>query len=315
MTTISSSLFLDSLSALNDRSRLRILRILGQHELSVGEIAGVVQLPQSTASRHLKLLFEARFVSRRTVGTTGLYRISSEMPVETRELWEIATNNVNSVPGATEDDARLVAILAERHADSRTFFQNIGSEWESFRRELFGSDFTSLALLSLIDPSLRVVDIGCGIGNAALMIAPYVQNVVGIDRESTMIEQAKTRPDIAPNIAFKVGEATKLPLQDSEVDIALFCLVLHHIDATKNAIAEASRVVNSGGRILIVDMQQHTRDEYKHTMGHVHLGFSSDDVQDLAQDAQCSLQAYHRMPPKIDARGPSLFTAILDVHH
>ena len=79
------------------------------------------------------------------------------------------------------------------------------------------------------------------------------------------------------------------------------------------AIAEASRVVKKGGRILIVDMQQHSRDEFKHTMGHVHLGFSEEDIELLAKKAGCSLHAYHRLPPKFDARGPSLFTAILKV--
>ena len=313
MTTIRTSQLLDSLSALNDCVRLRILRVLWQHELSVGEVADVVQLPQSTASRHLKLLLEAQFVSRRTIGTTGLYRISDEMPKEVKDLWGIASDNSEDLPEATEDDERLVSVLAQRHADSRTFFQNIGSEWEVLRGELFGSEFTSLALLSLLDPSLTVLDIGCGIGNAAVMVAPYVKEVVAVDRESSMVTQAKARPDIETNITFKVGEARELPIQDNTVDIALFCLVLHHIDLAQEAIADAGRVVKKGGRILIVDMQQHSRDEFKHTMGHVHLGFSEDDIELIAKKVGCSLQAYHRLKPKFDARGPSLFTAILKV--
>lgn len=315
MTTVSSLVLLDSLSALNDSARLRILRVLVQHELSVGEVAVVVQLPQSTASRHLKLLFEAGFVSRRTVGTTGLYRIATQMTTEVESLWAIASANAEELPGSFDDSDRVVAVLAQRHADSRTFFQNIGSEWESIRKDLYGSAFTSIAMLSLVDPTLRIVDIGCGIGNAATMIAPYVKEVIGVDRESSMIAQAKGRPDLAGSISFVVGEASALPLDDNTVDVALFCLVLHHVDSLDDAIKEACRVVTPGGKLCIVDMQQHTRDEYRHTMGHVHLGFSEENIQTLATNARCKMQQYHRMQPKIDAKGPTLFVAILEVLH
>ncbi|MBT7658054.1 MAG: metalloregulator ArsR/SmtB family transcription factor [Phycisphaerae bacterium] len=315
MTSVGSLVLLDSLSALNDSARLRILRVLVQHELSVGEVAVVIQLPQSTASRHLKLLFEAGFVSRRTVGTVGLYRIATEMSTEIKSLWSIASNNTEQLHGAVEDAERLVAVLTQRHADSRTFFQNIGSDWEALRKDLFGSAFTSAALLSLIDPNLRVVDIGCGIGNAATMIAPFVQEVIGVDREVAMITQATCRPDLGGNISFVFGEANELPLENDSVDVALFCLVLHHIESIEHAIQEACRVVQRGGKLCIVDMQQHTRDENKNTMGHVHLGFSEEAMHTIASNAGCTLKAYHRMQPRIDAKGPSLFTAILEVAH
>jgi len=315
VTTINSTLLLDSLSALNDCARLRILRILSQHELSVGEVADVVQLPQSTVSRHLKLLLEAGFASRRTIGTIGLYRTASEMLPEAASLWDIAIANSNDLPGASEDVERLVSVLAQRHADSRTFFKTMGSDWEALRLDLFGLRFTSVALLSLLDSSLRVVDIGCGIGNAASVIAPYVHHVIGVDRETSMLEQAKQRPDLATNIEFIEGDAVNLPLDDQSHDVALFCLVLHHIESTQDAIQEASRVVIDGGRILIIDMQQHSRDDYKHTMGHIHQGFSEVSIEEFARNTGCTLQHYHRLQPDIDARGPSLFAAILTVRH
>lgn len=183
------------------------------------------------------------------------------------------------------------------------------------RSDLFGSTFTSTALLSLLDSSLTVVDIGCGIGNAASLIAPYVQRVIGIDREPAMLQQAMNRPDLADNIVYLEGEATTLPLDSQSIDVALFCLVLHHIESVKQVILEARRVVRNNGRILIIDMQQHTRDEYAHTMGHRHQGFSKNDISDVAISAHCVLEKYHRLQPHIDARGPSLFAAILRVVH
>ena len=315
MSTASASILLDSLSALNDSARLRILRILEQHELSVGEISDVIQLPQSTASRHLKQLLDAGFVSRRTIGTTGLYRIASEMAKEVEDLWNITVANSSCLPETEEDSNRLLAVLSQRHSDSRSFFQNVGSDWESIRKDLFGSDFTSIALLSLLDQSTRVVDIGCGIGNAANIIAPFVQEVTGIDRESEMVEQATKRPGAASNVSFQIGDATNLPLEDNSVDVALFCLVLHHIQQATDAVREASRVVSKGGKILIIDMQSHNRDEYKHTMGHEHLGFSEDEVKEIAESTCCSVVNYHKLPPRVQTKGPSLFVAVLRVDH
>ena len=98
MTTASPPTLLDSLSALNDCVRLRVLRLVSKHELSVGEVADILQLPQSTASRHLKPLHEVGFVARRTVGTTGLYRLCDTMPTEVAELWNIVATNFSDLP-------------------------------------------------------------------------------------------------------------------------------------------------------------------------------------------------------------------------
>jgi SAM-dependent methyltransferase len=310
-TTSSPTALLDSLTALNDCARLRVLRLVSSDELSVGELSDILQLPQSTVSRHLKLLHETNFVSRRTAGTTGLYRISDAMQTETSALWTIAKRNADYLPDTSEDDSRLISVLAQRHTDSKSFFKNASGGWETLRSDLYGQRFTPTALLALLDPSLRVVDIGCGIGNAASIIAPFVQQVTGVDRETAMLKEARQRPDLAPNIVFAEGDAQQLPLEDDSVDIALFCLVLHHIEDVPNALLEAKRVVISTGRIFIIDMQEHIRDEYRHTMGHVHLGFSESTLQLAAKKCGLRVQQYHRLHPDTGASGPSLFVAVL----
>jgi ArsR family transcriptional regulator len=310
MTTTSPTTLLDSLSALNDIARLRVLRLLSQQELSVGEIADILQLPQSTVSRHLKILLETKFVARRTVGTTGLYRVSDSMPSGASDLWGIAEENFTELPNTEEDYARLESALSQRQSDSKNFFKNISGEWESMRSDLFGSQFTSIALLSLLDPSLSILDIGCGIGNASSLIAPFVAEVVGVDRETAMLSEAKQRPSPATNVKFVQGDATKLPMEDGRFDVAMFCLVLHHIEDTKSAICEAARVTKHGGRVLIIDMQEHLHDEYKHTMGHVRLGYSESDIESLASEAGLTLLKYHRLRPDTGASGPSLFAAL-----
>jgi ArsR family transcriptional regulator len=311
MTTTSPSTLLDSLSALNDIARLRVLRLLAQHELSVGEIADILQLPQSTVSRHLKMLLETEFVARRTVGTTGLYRVSDSMPSGASDLWCIAEENFGELPSTDTDNARLVSALTHRQSDSKNFFKNVSGEWESMRVEMFGSHFTSVALLSLLDPSLSILDIGCGIGNASSLIAPFVSRVVGLDRESAMLDVAQKRPDLSPNIEFVQGDATKLPFENDSFDVSMFCLVLHHVEDAESTMREASRVTKSGGRVLIIDMQKHLHDEYKHTMGHVHLGFSKSDIESLAKASGLTLLHYHSLQPDTGASGPSLFAALV----
>jgi SAM-dependent methyltransferase len=311
--TVSNSptVLLDSLSALNDCARLRVLRLVSLHELSVGELSDVLQLPQSTVSRHLKQLLDTNFVSRRTVGTTGLYRISETMERKTKELWTIAQRNWGDLPNANEDDSRLTSVLAQRHTDSKNFFKNASGAWETLRSDLYGFNFTPVALLSLLDPTLIVVDIGCGIGNAASIIAPFVKGVVGIDRESAMLAEAEQRPDLASNISFVEGDALQLPLENNSANVAMFCLVLHHIEDTTRALQEAKRVLGKNGRIVIIDMQEHMHDEYRHTMGHVHLGFSELNLQTAAKNCGLNVLQYHKLCPDMNASGPSLFVAVL----
>ncbi len=311
MTTASPTTLLDSLSALNDIARLRVLHLLSQHELSVGEIADVLQLPQSTVSRHLKMLLETEYVSRRTIGTTGLYRVSDSMPCSTADLWDIAKDNFVDLPSSCEDNSRLISALAQRRSDSKSFFKNMSGSWESMRSDLFGSQFTSMALLSLLDPTLTIVDIGCGIGNASSLVAPFVGEVVGVDRETTMLDEARNRPDLLSNITFIDGDATNLPIDSDTFDVAMFSLVLHHVEDAEVAIREAARVTKGDGRILIIDMQEHLRNEYNHTMGHIHLGFSEESIQLLAQGAGLRVVTYHHLQPATDAIGPSLFAALL----
>ena len=311
MTTPSPSSLLDSLSAINDCARLRILRLLETHELSVGECSDVLQLPQSTVSRHLKLLLETGFVSRRTIGTTGLYRISDAMPKEALNLWGIASSGLNDLPESNEDNSRLLSVLAERRTDSRNFFKTASNDWESLRNEMYGQRFTPTALLSLLDSSLSVLDIGCGIGNAATIVAPFVKHVVGVDREAAMLTQARQRLGLPENITFVRGDATSLPAENNAFDIAMFCLVLHHIEDTVAVLKEASRVLKKNGRILVIDMQNHVHDEYWHTLGHVHLGFSEEDMQSLAESVSLQLLQYHRLIPNTNVSGPSLFSAVL----
>ena len=134
------------LDTLGDIARLRILRLLDREELSVGELARALQLPQSTVSRHLKVLNEGAWVRKRVEGTASFYRVVAQsLDAGAARLWDLVSGQLGHTPTFDEDDHRLVEVLAERTTDSRSFFGRVGGEWDEMRRELFGQAFAAAA--------------------------------------------------------------------------------------------------------------------------------------------------------------------------
>ncbi|MFO0874552.1 MAG: class I SAM-dependent methyltransferase [Phycisphaerales bacterium] len=198
-----------------------------------------------------------------------------------------------------------------RRSDTKAFFGRIGGEWSSLRRDLFGEAFSLEALLGLIDPALVVADLGCGTGEASERLAPLVSKVIAIDRERAMLDAARKRLRAFTNIEFREGEFARLPLRDGEVDAGVVMLVLHHIEQPRAAIAEAGRAIKPRGLLLVVDMVAHDRAEWRHTMGHMHLGFSESDVRGWDGSGGLALVRHRRLTPDTETKGPGLFAALL----
>lgn len=307
-----SPVFLSWLATLSDMARLRILRLLEQEELSVGELARALQFPQSTVSRHLKNLLDAGWIARRSEGTTSLYRFAEDsLDPEAGELWVLTKRQLGTMPMIDEDDARLAEVLSKRRIDSKSFFGRVGSEWDQLRQELFGSQFTLEAMLSLLVTDKIVADLGCGTGNAAEYLAPHVRKIIAIDREPAMLEASKKRLAEFNNIDFRQGELDDLPLKDDSVDMALILLVLHHIPEPADVIREAARVLAPNGVLMIVDMAAHDRESYRHTMGHLHLGFEASILKTWGRKAGLKEIRHRRLRPDTEGKGPGLFVVTM----
>jgi len=271
---------------MGDLARWRVLALLEREELGVGEVARTLQVPQSTASRHLKALLEGGWVARRSEGPSGLYRLAGPaMPEEARMLWDLAKPALGRHPEAAQDLARLASVLADRKMDSRSFFGRLGGEWSEVRRDLFGDRVTGLALLDLLDPEWVVADLGCGTGEASQLLAPCVRKVIAIDRERSMLEAARKRLGVCDNVDFRQGALESLPLKDGEADAAVIMLVLHHVPDPAAVLREAVRSVRQGGGVLVVDLVPHDRRAYAASMGHLHMGFSPEDLSQFARAA------------------------------
>ena len=301
---------LDHLASLADTTRSRILLLLDRHELSVSELCGIMQLPQSTVSRHLKALADAGWVGSRAEGTSNVYTMNrDELDAAARRLWLLVREQVGPSPAAVQDQRRLLAALAERRTRSQEFFSSSAGQWDKLRDELFGDRFHLAALVGLVDASWTVGDLGCGGGQVSAALAPFVARVIAVDASAAMLQAAKRRLHGADNVELRRGELETLPIDDARLDAATMMLVLHHVPEPERALAEAARVLKPGGRALVVDMQPHDRESYRQQMGHVWLGFGEDQLRRMFGGAGLEEVRIVALPPDARAKGPALFVA------
>lgn len=305
---------MEMLAAISEMVRVRILRVLDRQELTVGEVANVVQLPQSTVSRHLKVLAEGAWLTRRAAGTATLYQlVMDELSPAARAVWVTVRTEIGETSEIKEDNRRLRDVLSARKLDSQAFFGRVAGEWDEVRARLFGSDFTARALLSLLPRDWTVADLGCGTGNISELLAPRCEKVCAVDLSEPMLAAARKRLKGVANVQFLAGALEKLPLETGSVDAAICALVLHHVKEPLAALREMRRILRttrSGGMLLVIDMLEHGREEFRQQMGHAHLGFSPDTIQRLMHEAGFGSTRVDTLPIDPSARGPGLFVAI-----
>jgi ArsR family transcriptional regulator len=298
----------DDLTALGDSTRSRMLLLLERQELTVGELCAVLQLPQSTVSRHLKTLADASWVSSRRDGTSRYYTLAlDDRDDQSRRLWVLLRDEVSATPGATQDGRRLKMVLDTRQAKSQQFFERAAAEWDRLRQDLYGRALHLQALPALLDRRWVVGDLGCGTGELSAALAPFVGRVVAVDRSDDMLQAAQHRLQDLANVEVRKGELQALPIADGELDAATLILVLHHLPDPSAALAEAARALKPGGRLLVTDMLPHDHEEYRQQMGHVWLGFAEDQVRRLSAAAGFEDVRIATLGVDREAKGPALF--------
>lgn len=301
---------LDHMTALADVVRCRLLLLLERHELTVSELCGVLQLPQSTVSRHLKTLADDGWVSSRRDGTSRYYGLVPMLGAAAARLWPLIREQASETTAAEQDARRAEAILAERRSKSVEFFSSAAGQWDHLRSELFGQQFQQDAVLAMLDPRLRVGDLGCGTGQFSALVAPYVARVVAVDGSQEMLAAAEARLSTMPNVDVRRGALEALPLGDGEIDLAVMALVLHHVPDPARALSEAARVLAPGGRLVVVDMLPHDRAEYQQQMGHVWLGFAGPQIARALEAAGFTGVRVDELTTEAAAKGPALFRAV-----
>ena len=314
METVRRPQIFEQMSSLADGVRSRILLALELRELTVSELCAVLQLPQSTVSRHLKNLSDVGWTVARPDGTRRLYHFTpDDLDATARDLWTLTRQQVESTPSAGEDARRLAIVLTQRRSRSREFFAEAADRWDRLRDEMFGSGLFPLALLALLDPGLTVADLGCGTGAVSETLAPVVGRVIAVDDSESMLSAARQRLRHFDNVELRQGELESVPIADARVEAATLILVLHHLPDPEKVLSEVRRVLEPGGRLLVVDMLPHERVEFQQEMGHVWLGFDEDRLAGFLASAGLRLSRFTVLPPDARAMGPTLFAATATV--
>lgn len=298
----------DRMVELADITRCRLLVALERQELTVGELALALQLPQSTVSRHLRILADQSWVSSRAEGASRWYRRNPTLDPAMLTLWELVRGAMTDTPAAVQDAARIDAVLASRRAVTQAFFATASADWDALRTEMFGARADLTAAFALLSPDLVVGDLGCGTGALSAALAPHVHHVHAVDASPAMLASARTRLAAFPNVQVDEGALEALPLDDGVLDVAVLMLVLHHVSDPVRALREVHRVLRPGGRVLIGDMRPHTHERYREQMGHVWLGFDDHTLHDWLHAAGFVHPRYVPLPVDPDASGPALFS-------
>ncbi len=298
------------LTELADATRCRLLLALEAHELTVGELCTALALPQSTVSRHLRILSDEAWVESRAEGATRWYRMAPTLDHEARALWALVRDPVQSTLLAQQDVARLESVLVARRSRSEAFIASAAAEWDANVATLFGARADLGAALALLDPAMIVGDLGCGTGSLSLSLARHVAHVHAIDGSAAMLDTARQRLQSLPNVTVSAGSLESLPLPDASLDAAVLMLVLHHVAEPSRVLKEARRVLREGGRLLIADMSAHEREEYRTQMGHVWLGFDERSLRGWLSKAGFRTMRHVALPATPAAVGPALFTLV-----
>jgi ubiquinone/menaquinone biosynthesis C-methylase UbiE len=265
----------DVFRALADPTRLRIVALLRQMELAVGELAQVLGQSQPRVSRHVKILVDSGIAARRREGSwVFLTPAPSPLALPLFALIDAAGDD----HWAVADAAKLTAVRADRAAAAERHFAAIADQWDAVRSLHVAESAVEAAMRALLGLDIgRLVDIGTGTGRMIELFGGTAAHATGIDRSPEMLRLARAKlPDAA--VDWRQGDVTALPLDGASGDTVVMHQVLHYIPAPEIAVREAARVVASGGRLLIVDFASHDREELRDRDAHARLGFSDEQI-------------------------------------
>lgn len=282
---------LDSTTAicqsLADPTRVRLLALLENEELTVTELTRITDMAQSRISTHLAKLREAGLVRDRRAGVSAFYTFNDNNTYPAvQQLWLTLRDNLQD-PLLEQDQQRLETLLAAR---SGSWVDSVAGEMWRHYSPGRTFDATARGLLSLLQLG-DVVDIASGDGTVAELIAPRARSLTCVDINQKVINTAKQRQTPDSQTDFVLGDMHQLPLDDAQFDCALLLHALTYSEHPGQAFAEAARILRPGGQCVVVTLQTHAHENQVQPYNHVNLGFSMNHLTTLAETAGLTVQS------------------------
>lgn len=291
------------LSILTDQTRLRILAVLETVELSVAELQDVLRTGQSRISSHLSLLKSNGLLQTRRDGQRIYYRWATPLNHETNQLLTIGLKAAKEIATAREDQKSLQSVLKKRQESSRTYFNTIagrlgkhycpGRSWEAVGH-----------LLLQLTPPLVIADLGAGEGLLSQLLAPRSKKVIAIDNSPRMVEVGSelAKSNGLTQLEYRLGDLEAPPITANSVDLTILSQALHHATQPQQALHAAYKILKKGGRVLILDLNQHSFEKARTLYADLWLGFSENELQHMLHQAgfkeiSTSIVAKEKEPP------------------
>ena len=289
MLLVAVSSILKSISLISDPTRVRILLLLRQEEMSVAELQDVLALPQSNISAQLSKLKSAGLVSDRRSGKNRLYRIEEPSAKErdAHEHFLALLAAAGSEIKETKRDATALKIVRKKRANAaQGYFDALAGKFG--RHYIPGRSWKALGetLIKLLPP-LVIADLGAGEGTLSQLLAQRAKKVIAVDNSQQMVaygtELAKKHG--YTNMDYRIGDIEDPPIAPDSVDLAIFSQALHHAPSPPKAIIAAHKILKRGGRIVILDLLKHQFEKAREMYADIWLGFSEIDLHDFLERA------------------------------
>ncbi len=281
-----------------DPTRVRLLALLAEEELSVAELTEITGLPQSRVSTHLGKLRDAHLVAPRRHGSSTFHRLRADMPAPARAMWDVVRAGLDDAAIAT-DRERCAALVRAREAawpdavaGQMERHYSPGRTWEATARGFLG-------LTRFGD----VLDVGSGDGTLAALIAPRARSVTCLDPSDRVLEAAERRLAGMDNVRLCRGDLHELPFEDGSFDTVMLFNVLTFARRPERALAEAARVLRPGGHVAVVTLAAHDHADVASALGHLVPGFDPADVRGWLEaagleDVRCEITSRERRQPR-----------------
>jgi ubiquinone/menaquinone biosynthesis C-methylase UbiE/DNA-binding transcriptional ArsR family regulator len=270
-----------ALKAAGEETRLRVLALLSEAELTVSDLTDILRQSQPRISRHLKLLAEAGLIERFREGTWAFFRLSEQSGGA--EVARALLARLNPAdPTIARDRDRLASVRAARAAAAQTYFRAHAAEWDRIRKLHVADAAVEDAIRAALAerPFRSLLDLGTGTGRMLELFGSAIERGLGLDLSLDMLLLARDRLERAglKHCSVRQGDIYDLPLANNSFDVVILHQVLHFLDDGARAIREAARVLRPGGRLLVVDFAPHELEFLREQHAHRRLGFAPETI-------------------------------------